>query len=191
MLRQSSRCEPDGAPCAAPKYPADFLVCPKDATSLDPAEGANDDPLVGEVLAGTFRILELLGEGGMGRVYEAEHVRLPRRFAVKVMHESLVVLTEAMARFEREAQAAARIASEHVVEVVDVIRTRDGLPCLVAELLEGEDLSSLCERIGKLPASTAITIGRQNLPRACGRARGGRGAPRSQAFERVSRAPRR
>jgi serine/threonine protein kinase len=153
---RTRRCSVCGA-----KYPADFLVCPKDATSLDPAEGANDDPLIGEVLAGTFKIVELLGEGGMGRVYEAEHVRLPRRFAVKVMHESLVALTEAMARFEREAQAAARIASEHVVEVVDVIRTRDGLPCLVAELLEGEDLSSLCTRLGRLPVGTAITIGRQ------------------------------
>jgi serine/threonine-protein kinase len=156
VVVRTRRCSVCGA-----KYPADFLVCPKDATSLEAAEGANDDPLIGEVLAGTFRIVELLGAGGMGRVYEAEHVRLPRRFAVKVMHESLVALTEAMARFEREAQAAARIASEHVVEVVDVIRTRDGLPCLVAELLEGEDLSSLCERMGRLPAGTAITIGRQ------------------------------
>src|SRR5260221_14782231 len=77
------------------------------------------------------------------------------------MPESLVALTEAMARFEREAQAAARIASEHVVEVVDVVRTRDGLPCLVAELLEGEDLSSLGERMKKLPVRVAITIARQ------------------------------
>jgi serine/threonine-protein kinase len=112
-------------------------------------------------LAGTFRILSVLGSGGMGRVYEAEHVRLPRRLAVKVMHESLAIFPEAMARFEREAQAAARIASEHVVEVVDVVRTRDGLPCLIAELLEGEDLSSLCERLGKVPVGIAITICRQ------------------------------
>jgi serine/threonine-protein kinase len=147
-------------PVCGAKYPPDFLVCPKDATSLEGAESA-EDPLTGEVLAGTFRITQLLGSGGMGRVYEAEHVRLPRRFAVKVMHETLSREAEAMARFEREAQAAARIASEHVVEVVDVVRTRDGLPCLVAELLEGEDLGSLVERMKKLPIGTSITICKQ------------------------------
>ena len=147
-------------PVCGAKYPPDFLVCPKDATSLEGAE-TGEDPLTGEVLAGTFRVTQLLGSGGMGRVYEAEHVRLPRRFAVKVMHETLSRNAEAMARFEREAQAAARIASEHVVEVVDVVRTRDGLPCLVAELLEGEDLSSLCDRMKKLPVGISITICRQ------------------------------
>jgi serine/threonine-protein kinase len=142
------------------KYPPDFLVCPKDATSLEGAE-TGEDPLTGEVLAGTFRITQLLGSGGMGRVFEAEHVRLPRRFAVKVMHENLARMPEAVARFEREARAAALIASQHVVEVVDVVRTRDGLPCLVAELLEGEDLSSLGERMKKLPVGVAITVCRQ------------------------------
>jgi serine/threonine-protein kinase len=143
------------------KDPADFLVCPKDATSLEAPEASERDPLTGEVLAGTFRVTQLLGSGGMGRVYEAEHVRLPRRFAVKVMHETMSRIPEAMARFEREAQAAARIQSGHVVEVVDVVRTRDGVPCLVAELLEGEDLASLCERLHKVPIGVAITIGRQ------------------------------
>jgi serine/threonine protein kinase len=152
---KSRRCPVCGA-----KYPSDFLVCPKDATSLEP-DNTEEDPLIGDVLAGTFRITQLLGSGGMGRVYEADHVRLPRKLAVKVMHETLSRHPEAVARFEREAQAAARIASEHVVEVVDVVRTRDGLPSLVAELLEGEDLSSLCERMGKLPVNTAITICRQ------------------------------
>ena len=57
-----------------------------------------------------------------------------------------------------EAQAVARIQSEHVVEVVDVVQTRGGLPCLVAELLEGEDLASILERAGKIPVSSAITV---------------------------------
>src|SRR5205814_5386476 len=110
------------------------FVCPKDGTSLAAAEVHEKDALLGEVLAGSFRVTRVLGSGGMGRVYEAEHVRLPRRLAVKVMHESLSTVPEAIARFEREAQASARIVSDHVVEVVDVVRTRTGLPCLVAEL---------------------------------------------------------
>jgi serine/threonine protein kinase len=142
-------------------YPADFLVCPKDATALAREGSAEYDPLIGDVLAGTFRITKVLGAGGMGRVYEAEHVRLPRRFAVKVMHESLVQVPEAMARFEREAQAVAKIESEHVLEVVDIIRTREGQPCLVAELLEGEDLAGVLDRMGKVPISSAVTACRQ------------------------------
>src|SRR5260370_1593634 len=97
----------------------------------------------------------------MGRVYEAEAVRLPKRFAVKVMQETLSRNRGAVERFEREAQAAASIASEHVVEMVDIVRTREGWPCLVSELLEGEDLSTLCERTGKVPLPTAIVICRQ------------------------------
>src|SRR5882672_9455021 len=145
-------------PVCGASYPADFVVCPKDASTLEREGG---DPLVGEVLAGTFCVTRLLAAGGMGRVYEAEHVRLPRRFAVKVMHEALAQHAEAMGRFEREAQAIARIVNEHVVDVVDLVRTRDGYPCLVAELLEGEELGNLLERTGKVPLATAITIARQ------------------------------
>jgi len=143
------------------RYPSDFLVCPKDATSLARLEASEDDPLVGEVLAGSFCLTGLLGEGGMGRVYEAEHVRFPRRFAVKVMHESVASIPDVVLRFEREAQAIARITSDHVVEVLDILRLRDGRPCIVTELLEGEELGELLERAGKLPISTSITICRQ------------------------------
>src|SRR3954452_17377117 len=94
-------------PTCGQQYPLDFVVCPKDATPLERPDGGGVDPLVGEVLAGSFCITRLLGEGGMGRVYEAEHVRLPRRFAVKVMLDGLAENPEAMARFDREAQAIA------------------------------------------------------------------------------------
>jgi serine/threonine-protein kinase len=151
----SRRCPVCGA-----SYPGEFVVCPKDATVLQ-AGSSEDDPLIGEVLAGSFRVMELLGSGGMGRVYAADHVRLPKRFAVKVLHETMSQHQEAAARFEREAQAVASVSSEHVVEVVDIVRSRDGLPCLISELLDGEDLSELCHRGGKVPLSTAITIGRQ------------------------------
>jgi serine/threonine-protein kinase len=150
----SRRCPTCGA-----TYPLDFVVCPKDATSLD-RPGGDEDPLVGEVLAGSFMITGLLGEGGMGRVYEAEHVRLPRRFAVKVMLEQIATHPDAVARFEREAQAIARIVSPHVLDVVDVVRVQ-GRPCMVTELLEGEELGNVLDRVGKLPLGQAIAIGRQ------------------------------
>jgi hypothetical protein len=105
-------------------------------------------------------ITGLLGAGGMGRVYEAEHVRLPKRFAVKVMHEQYASNTDSIARFEREAQAAARIGSDHVLEVVDLVRAH-GRACIVTELLEGEELGDLLDRTRKLPLPTAITICRQ------------------------------
>jgi serine/threonine-protein kinase len=140
-------------------YPADFLVCPKDATPLRVANG-DDDPLIGEVLAGSFMITSVLGEGGMGRVYEAEHVRLPRRFAIKVMLDQLTSRPDAVARFEREAQAVARIGNAHVVDVVDVLRVQ-GRPCMVTELLEGEELADVLDRVGKLPLAQALAICRQ------------------------------
>jgi serine/threonine-protein kinase len=146
-------------PTCGEYYPDDFVVCPKDAMKLRHA-GGEDDPLVGEVLAGTFRISGVLGEGGMGRVYQAEHVRLPRRFAVKVLLEQLASRPDAVARFEREAQAVARIANPHVLDVVDVLAIQ-GRPCMVTELLEGEDVSDMLKRTGKLPLRSAITICRQ------------------------------
>src|SRR6185295_11272428 len=125
----------------------------KDATSLALAAG-EDDPLIGEVLAGSFMITGTLGEGGMGRVYEAEHVRLPRRFAVKVMLDSLAAHPDAVARFEREAQAVARIGNPHVLDIVDVLRVQ-GRPCMVTELLDGEELADVLDRVGKLPLADA------------------------------------
>jgi serine/threonine-protein kinase len=96
----------------------------------------------------------------MGRVYEAEHVRLPRRFAIKVMLDQLASHPDAVARFEREAQAVARIESPHVLEVVDVLRVQ-GRPCMVSELLAGEELADVLDRVRKLPLATAVGISRQ------------------------------
>jgi tRNA A-37 threonylcarbamoyl transferase component Bud32 len=149
-------------PACNAKYPLDFLVCPIDTTALE-IHGVvtGDDPLIGEVVAGSFCVIGVLGSGGMGRVYEAQHVRLPRRFAVKVMHDVLARQSEAMVRFEREAQAAARVVNEHVLEVVDVVRTKDRRPCIVTELLSGESLGDVLDREKKLPLATAIAICRQ------------------------------
>lgn len=153
---QKKRCSTCGS-----EYPSDYKVCPKDGTRLETPRADDDDPLVGEVLAGSFLIVGVVGEGGMGRVYEAEHVRLPRRFAVKVIAEQFARHQEAMGRFEREAQAAARVHHPNVLDVVDVVRAADNRPCIVTELLEGEELGVALERRKKLPVAEAVDIIRQ------------------------------
>jgi serine/threonine protein kinase len=147
-------------PSCGSVYPADYAVCPRDATPLRRGE-ANDDPLIGSILGDSYEIVRRIGEGGMGRVYEARHVRLGRRFAVKLMHQMFASDRDALARFRREAMAAAAIVSPFVAQVVDINATRDGQPYLVYELLEGEDLGSLLEREGTLPIGRAARLARQ------------------------------
>jgi tRNA A-37 threonylcarbamoyl transferase component Bud32 len=143
-------------------YPGDFLVCPKDATELLALATSADDPLLGTVLGGSYAVVRLLGEGGMGRVYEAQHTRIrARRFAVKTLHDELAKDSVLLARFAREAEAAASIRSPHVVEVVDVGRTDAGVPYLVTELLSGKDLSDHLAAVGRLPWTQAVPIARQ------------------------------
>jgi eukaryotic-like serine/threonine-protein kinase len=142
------------------EFPPEFVVCPRDATPLGLAK-LHEDPLIGAVLAGTYRLVRVLGKGGMGRLYEAEHARLGRRFAVKVLHESHADKPDAVRRFEREAEALARIRSDHVLDVVDVLRTPDSRTAIVTTLLEGEDLQARLERCGRLPPREAIEIARQ------------------------------
>jgi serine/threonine protein kinase len=141
-------------------YPLAFRVCPLDGSALTAAAGS-DDAMLGAVLAGTFRVTKVIGEGGMGRVYEAEHVRLDRRYAVKVIHRDYAGRDDLLARFDREARAMSRVQSDHVVDVVDVLRTPDGRPCIVVELLEGRDLESFLEERGKLPLREALAFFRQ------------------------------
>jgi serine/threonine-protein kinase len=125
-------------------------------------EPAAPDPLLGATLAGTYRIERMLGEGGMGRVYEARHVRIAAKlFAVKVLHPELVRNPEALLRFDREVEAAARIESAHVVGVQDVGRTPDGRPFMVSELCQGEDLANRLTRAGRMGAPLAVRIARQ------------------------------
>lgn len=143
------------------RYPDDFRVCPRDATPLENA-GEGDDPFVGKVLGETYEIARLVGEGGMGRVYEARHLRLKdRRFAVKVLHPEFARQAEVVARFQREAETASSIGHPNVVDVFDVHKTADGVPYLVGEFLDGEELGEYIKRVGRLAVPMAITVARQ------------------------------
>jgi serine/threonine protein kinase len=147
-------------PSCGAEFPASYQVCPHDATPLG-AAGDPTDPLVGVVLAGTYRLGRAIGRGGMGRLYGAEHTRLGRRFAVKVLQHEHAEKAEAVKRFEREAEALARIRSDFVLDVVDVLRTPDGRTAIVTALLEGEDLQRRLDRAGTLATSEALAIARQ------------------------------
>ena len=110
---------------------------------------------IGDTIGGKYRLLRLLGDGGMGAVYEARHEMLGTRVAVKVLHADLVRRSGLVDRFLQEARVAAQIRSPHVVHVTDVERTPEGLAYIVMELLEGEPLSALLDRQGKVPLATA------------------------------------
>lgn len=141
-------------PACGVVFPEDFLVCPHDGAALGVA--ANEtDPLVGLLLGNSYRIDRAVARGGMGRLYQATHTRLPRLVAVKVLHEPHAQKKDAVKRFEREASALARIDSPHVVPVIDFVRTPDGRGAIVTPLLEGDDLQSVLERGPLAPIAAA------------------------------------
>jgi len=123
---------------------------------------ADEDDLVGTTLSNTYAVLRILGEGGMGRVYEAQHTRIQsKKFAVKALHPEFARRADVLARFQREVEAAASINSPHVVGVYDVDQTEDGRPFLVSELLQGIELGDHLEREGTVPLPWAVGIVRQ------------------------------
>jgi len=117
----------------------------------------------GDLVDGKYRIIRLLGEGGMGAVYEGENTRIHRRVAIKVLHAGVAANADAVARFEREAQAAGRIGSEHIVEVLDLGQLVDGDRYMVMEFMDGESLSSRIHQSGRLTAAQVYPIALQML----------------------------
>ncbi|MDH3726796.1 MAG: protein kinase [Myxococcales bacterium] len=118
------------------------------------------DPLIGATLGGLYRVERLIGEGGMGRVYEATHAHLGRAYAVKVLGEGRADKPGAVARFLREAKSANRIEHEHIVKVVNFDEHDEHGVFIVMELLEGENLAERLER-GPLPVDEAVELATQ------------------------------
>jgi serine/threonine protein kinase len=109
-------------------------------------------------LGKAYRVERLIGFGGMGAVYEVEHLRLQKRFAAKVLRPEYSRDATALARFEREAVAASRIHHPNIVEVVNLDETPEGRVFIVEELLVGFDLTHLT-RAGPLPLGLAVSVG--------------------------------
>ncbi|HET9953463.1 MAG TPA: serine/threonine-protein kinase [Polyangiaceae bacterium] len=123
---------------------------------------SGSDDLVGHLLNETYRVQRVLGEGGMGRVYLAQHARIEqKRVAIKVLHPEHALNAEAAARFRREAEAAAAISHPNVVAVFDVDRTPEGRLYIVSEYLEGIELAAHLDNVQRLPAAHALHIARQ------------------------------
>jgi serine/threonine protein kinase len=110
----------------------------------------------GALVAGKYRLDRKLGEGGMGAVFLAHNEVLQQRVVIKAMHGASSTSSEAIARFLREARAAAKIQNEHVARVLDFGTLASGAPYLVMEFLEGQDLEQELEARGVLPVSEAI-----------------------------------
>ncbi len=160
---------PHVCPACGGRYPGDFKVCPRDATPLEDAP-ADEDPLIGSTIAESYEIVRVLGEGAMGRVYEARHTRLAnKRYAVKMLHSDLAREPAVVARFQREAEAVSALEHPNIVSVFDVSATADGRPFIVQELLGGIELGEHVDRVGRMPPGQAVNIVRQ-ITRALGAA---------------------
>ncbi|NNG17063.1 MAG: protein kinase [Gemmatimonadales bacterium] len=135
-------------PACGTEYPDDASFCTNDRTALHPFDREGDteqlgglDPMVGRTLADRYRIVDVLGAGGMGRVYLAEHILMKRRCAIKVLHQALSADPAAVTRFNHEAANAARINHPNVCAVYDFGSTEDGLMFLAMEYVDGRTLS--------------------------------------------------
>ncbi len=137
--------------------------CPTCGFPIGKVQTNTEDPLIGRNLPGGFSILELIGVGGMGRVYRAEQTNLGRTVAVKIVHPHLAGEENAVARFITEARAASRLNHPNSVAVIDFGKTSDGQLYLVMEYLRGKDLARVAYDEGPLPFRRIVDVLRQTL----------------------------
>ena len=147
------------------EFPGGEIFCPNDGARLVNASqveldipAAHVDPLVGQVVEGRYRIIRQIGEGGMGVVYEAIHIAIEKRVALKVLRDDFSAKADVVERFRQEAKAASRIGHEHIVDISDFGETPQGNGFFVMEMLVGEDLSGLLAKEKALPARRAAKI---------------------------------
>lgn len=139
------------------EYPDATTLCPSDGVALE----QTDDPLLGKVLTGKYRIDEKLSEGGMGAVYRGTHVLMEKTVAVKVLRPSLAADEKIVARFSREARAASKITHPNALSVTDFGESEDGIVFLVMEFLDGRTLKDVIRDEGPMPLERVVEIMRQ------------------------------
>ena len=120
-----------------------------------------DDPLLGQTLAGKYKIEKLIKTGGMGSVYRGRHVLMDKTVAIKVLRPSLAGDDAVVARFSREAKAASKISHPHAVSVTDFGEAENGVVFLVMEYLDGRTLKEAIVKEGPLSVGRAVEIVRQ------------------------------
>jgi eukaryotic-like serine/threonine-protein kinase len=163
-MAPSARETPDHPRCSVcgTTYASGERFCPLDGGAVVAAAGA-DDPLVGKTIGGRYFIRRQLARGGMGAVYEAEHVGLDKRVAVKFILDRFGEDREALHRFHREARTASRIGHANIIDITDIGETEDGKPFLAMEYLEGSDLDQVLRATGRMEPSRAVHIVAQVL----------------------------
>jgi serine/threonine-protein kinase len=128
-------------PACNTRYDEGGAFCSRDGTPLVKNPDALRTDLCGQVLADRYRVVRLIGEGGMGQVYEAQHVNINKRFALKLLRPEIVSNVEAVARFRQEAWSASSIGHENIIEIEDFATLPSGSVYLAMEFLEGKALS--------------------------------------------------
>ena len=147
-------------PQCGTRYGDNQRLCPHDGTVLEP-DRAPELAAVGRVLDGKYRLDAYLSRGGMGTVYEATHVMLNRKVAVKLISPALVQSQDTVRRFQREARAVTHLNHPNIVRVHDLGQTTDGSLYIAMDLIAGENLSAVLERAGTLEPSRIVHILRQ------------------------------
>src|ERR687893_1700061 len=137
-------------PACGREYEDANTLCPADGAVLKKRSG-RQDPLIGQVLAGKYRIDEKIDEGGMGCVYRATHILMEKTVAIKVLHPALAADDKIVARFTREAKAASRISHPHALTVTDFGESEQGVVFLVMEYLSGRTLKEVIRHDGPMP----------------------------------------
>jgi serine/threonine protein kinase len=117
----------------------------------------------GQVLDGKYRIVRIIGEGGMGAVYEGENTRIRRRVAIKVLHSGVASSAEMVSRFEREAQVAGTVGNDHILEILDLGALPSGERYMVMEYLDGQTLTERIKSRGRLAPKEAFGLVKQAL----------------------------
>jgi len=143
-------------PTCGTEYPLSERFCPRDGTALRSSNPQAD--LVGTIVGNNFHIIKKLGEGGMGTVYLAEHVKMGRKAALKVMNPGMNQDPDAIARFNREATNASKLSHPNICGIYDFGETAEGLIFLAMEFIEGDSLTAVIEKSGALAAPRAAGI---------------------------------
>ncbi|HZS37228.1 MAG TPA: protein kinase [Polyangia bacterium] len=153
--------EPHASPKPAPSHSPARAVAEQEVVEIDPDSAPELGNLVGEIVDGRYRVERLLGTGGMGAVYEAEHVEIGKKVALKVLHPQYSRQADLVARFRREARAASKVGHPNIVDVTDSGTTENGDVYFVMERLDGLDLGEVLRHERRVAPDRTVHIGVQ------------------------------
>ncbi|HEX2658519.1 MAG TPA: serine/threonine-protein kinase, partial [Polyangia bacterium] len=161
-LRRSERGTVVGGPAGrAMRHRDEVSAAFAETQSSSSNPGMNSTTVIGSLIGGRYRVKRLSGEGGMGRVYEAEHIEIGKRVALKILHPGYSQTPDLVERLRREARAASRIGHPNVVDVTDSGTTDDGSFFFVMEYLEGRELGEIVFQEKGLDVRRSIIIAAQ------------------------------